>query len=184
MLTDNQIKKLIDLEKLKIEPFDGKNLKASRYDIHLGRYILKPKNVIEVMDLSDPRIQPEYEKIDISEDDFMLNPGDFVLGQTLEMLELDSDIGIFIDGSTTPARLGITIHQSATFVPPGQDSHIITLEIFNAGPWKVKLPYNLRIGKLIFFKTSEKNKISTKAHNRYNGQKETTGAIIQKNNES
>lgn len=43
MLTDKQIKGLIKVNKVTIEPYDEKNLKAGKYDIHLGRYILIPK---------------------------------------------------------------------------------------------------------------------------------------------
>ncbi len=183
MLTDKQIRNAIETGKLKIEPFDEKSLKASRYDIRLGKYILIPKNTSKTIDLTNPDVQPEYDKVDITKTGYTLNPGDFVLGQTDELLTLDSDIGIFIDGSTTAARLGLSIHQCSTFIPPGQDAHIITLELLNGGPWKIKLSYKLRIGKLIIFQTSEKNTIPTKVYNRYNGQKETTGAVIKLNND-
>lgn len=183
MLTDKQIQGLIDQKKITIDPFDVKSLKTSRYDVHLGRFILKPINIGEVIDLADPKVQPEYEKIDMSEVGHVVNPGEFLLGQTLEKFALDSDTGMFIDGSSTPARLGVTIHQSSTFVPPGQDLHIITLEMFNAGPWKIKLQNKLRIGKVIFFQSSEKNSRPTSLFNRYNGQSEATGAILKPNNE-
>jgi len=62
---------------------------------------------------------------------------------------------------------------------PGQDDHIITLEIFNASPFKIKIYPGLQIGKLIFFQSSEKNEISYKEYGKYAGQSETTGAKIE-----
>lgn len=152
--------------------------------MHLGQYILIPKKSSQIIDLADPKVQPGYEKKDLSIEPFILNPGQFILGQTLELVGLESDIGMFIDGSSTVARLGLTVHLSSSFIPPGQDPHIITLEIYNAGPWKVKLSWNLRVGKLVMFQYSEENTITAKTYNRYNGQQEVTGAKIKQNNKS
>jgi len=179
MLSDKQIKKLIHLKKVTVTPYDESNLKAGKYDVHLGRYVLIPKKTKKIVDLYYPKFQPQYGREDISKKSFILNPGQFILGQTLEVIGLDSDIGMFIDGSTTMARLGILIHLSSTFIPPGQDPHIITLEIFNAGAWKVALSYKVKVGKLLVFKYSEKNAIAAKTFNRYNGQREATGAKIE-----
>ena len=183
MLTDRQIKKLVADKKVTIAPYDENNVMAGKYNIHLGRYLLKPLNQGGVIDFDNIETQPKYEKLDLKEESFILEPGQFVLGQTNEEIGLSSDVGMFLDGSTSFARVGVTIHQSAFFIPPVQDPHIITLEFYNAGPWRVKLSYLLRVGKLIAFSYSEANKISAKMYNRYNGQKETTGSILMGNNE-
>lgn len=179
MLTDTQIKTLLDNKKISVSDFDESNLKAGKYDIRLGHIILKPKNIGEVIDPVSPRAKPEYEKVDIAQDGFyILKPGEFVLGQTHELIGLDSDVGMLLDGNTTLARLGLMIHMTAMFINPGQDPGIITLEMFNAGPWQIKLSYKMIMGKLLVFQYSENNKISNKSYNKYNAQKETVGALL------
>lgn len=182
MLTDKQLLDLINNGRVTITPFNEKNLKAGKYDVHLGNNLLIPQDTTEIIDPTNPKSSPKYAKFNLAEKSFILEPKQFVLGQTAELVGLPADVGMFLDGSTTLARIGLTIHQSANYIPPGQDAHIITLEIFNASPWRIKLVDGMRIGKFIAFKYSEENRINAKDFNRYNGQQETTGAIFAPNN--
>ncbi len=183
-LTDQQIKSLVQSGKVKIEPYSESLVRAGRYDIHLGQFLLLPKPTTTVLDPGNPTVQPEYERINLKSNSFTLQPGQFVLGQTLEKLTLAPDVGMFLDGSSTLARLGVSIHQAANFIPPGQDAHVITLEIMNVGPWQIKLSYKLRMGKLMVFTYSKDNVVSTRDFNRYNHQSETTGALLKKGNQA
>jgi len=178
MLTDTQIKKYIKSARIRITPFDEKLVKTSSYQIRLGNTLLIPENG-QLIDLKNPDEQPRYKKVELTEEGYILKPKEFILGQTLEKIAMDSDILIFADGRSTLARLGISIHQSSMSLLPGQDDHIITLEIFNASPFKIKIYPGLQIGKLIFFQSSEKNEISYKEYGKYAGQSETTGAKIE-----
>lgn len=180
MLTDNEVFQLIQQQKITIDPFDTKHLKAGKYEVHLGKTILVPKEPGKLIDPLDESTKPEYETIDLKNEEFILKPGMFVLGQTIEMIGLDGDVAMMIDGSTSFARVGMSVHISASVIPPGQDPHIITLEIFNAGIWSIKLSEGLRVGKLISFKFNEKNKIEARDYNQYNGQKVTTGSIFKR----
>lgn len=183
MLTDRQIEDSIKSGRFSVAPFHKKNIRTSRYNVHLGSTILKPINIGQTINPADPKIQPEYQEIDILNSNYVLKSGDFVLGQTLEKVGLDSDLGLFVDGSSTLARLGLSICQTASFITPGQDPHIIVLEFYNAGPWNIELSYNLKIGKLIVFRSSEMNRTPMREFNRYGGQSVSTGAIILENNE-
>lgn len=176
MLSDIGIKEQIDSGNISIEPFAAENLLAGNYKVHLGPSILKPIPSTKIVDPNDKSTVPEYEKLNLEETSYVLQPGEFILGQTAEKIGLNSSIGMFIDGRSTLARLGLTIHQSANYIPAGQDPHIITLEIYNAGIWQVKLTNNMRIGKLVVFKFEQANAIPEKKSNPYNGQQETTGA--------
>lgn len=180
MLTDKQLLSLIKSGKVTIEPFAPSNLMAGKYDVHLGPTILIPKKTTKIIDPEDPKKYPEYQKINISKKPFVIKPGEFVLGQTAELIGLSAEVGMFLDGRTTLARLGLTVHLASNFIPPGQDPHIITLEIFNASPWKIQLTNNMRVGKIVAFQYSDKNTISAKDFNQYNGQKEAMGATFRK----
>jgi dCTP deaminase len=88
------------------------------------------------------------------EDTFRLAPGGFVLAQTLEQVYIPPDLVGFVEGRSSWARLGVTIHVTAPKIDPGFNA-TITLEMANFG----KIPVELRAGvdqpaQLMFFKLS------------------------------
>ena len=60
----------------------------------------------------------------------MIHPGEFVLGSTVEWVELPDDIVARIEGKSSLGRLGLIVHATAGFVDPGF-SGTLTLEITN-----------------------------------------------------
>ena len=82
------------------------------------------------------------------EEDFALTPEQFVLAYTLERIELPNYLAARIEGRSTLARLGVSIHQTAPTVHAtfrGQ----LRLEISNNGPYTVVLRPHLRVCQLI-----------------------------------
>lgn len=75
------------------------------------------------------------------QDVFRLHPGQFVLAQTLERILIPPDLVGFVEGRSSWARLGITIHVTAPKIDPGFDAPI-TLEMANFG----RIPVDLRAG--------------------------------------
>jgi dCTP deaminase len=75
------------------------------------------------------------------QDIFRLEPGRFVLAQTLERVRIPHDLVGFVEGRSSMARLGITIHLTAPKIDPGFDG-TITLEMANFG----NVPVDLRAG--------------------------------------
>lgn len=73
--------------------------------------------------------------------EFLLNPGGFVLAQTLETVYIPPDLVGLVEGRSSWARIGVTIHVTSPKIDPGFNSHI-TLEMSNLG----KVPVNLRAG--------------------------------------
>ncbi|HEY0554730.1 MAG TPA: dCTP deaminase [Thermoanaerobaculia bacterium] len=72
-------------------------------------------------------------------DTFLLKPGHFVLAQTLECVSIPSDLVGLVEGRSSWARVGITIHVTAPKIDPGFNAPI-TLEMANFG----NLPVSLR----------------------------------------
>lgn len=178
MLSDTEIASHLKKNELSIDPFNPAHLGAGSYQVHLGKIILVPVPTDQLINPLDAQTQPAYTKIDLTQEPFVLTPGMFVLGQTVEKIRLSSQFSAIIDGSSTLARTGLTIHQSATFISPGQDPHIITLEIKNDGIWNIQFTLGMKIGKLIFFKYESPNTVELKEANQYNGQDETIGALF------
>jgi dCTP deaminase len=71
-------------------------------------------------------------------DTFRLEPGSFVLAQTLERVLIPNDLVGLIEGRSSFARVGITIHVTAPKIDPGFDAHV-TLEMMNLGGAPVEL---------------------------------------------
>jgi dCTP deaminase len=80
---------------------------------------------------------------------FVIHPGEFVLGRTLEWVELPDDVVARIEGKSSIGRLGLIVHATAGFVDPGFKG-TLTLEITNLTRVPIKLSPNLLIAQLSF----------------------------------
>ena len=57
------------------------------------------------------------------EEPFVLHPGEFALGTTIERIGLPDDIVGRLEGKSSLGRLGLLIHSTAGYVDPGWDGH-------------------------------------------------------------
>jgi dCTP deaminase len=90
----------------------------------------------------DPSLWSSADLWEFNEADvFRLKPGEFVLAQTLEVVQIPSDLVGMVEGRSSWARVGITIHVTAPKIDPGFHGNI-TLEMANFG----KVPVDLRAG--------------------------------------
>lgn len=78
----------------------------------------------------------------IETDEFLLEPQEFVLAQTLERVVMPSHLMGFVEGRSSWARTGISVHLAAPKIDPGFDG-TITLEMTNHG----KVPVELSAGQ-------------------------------------
>jgi dCTP deaminase len=104
-------------------------------------------------------------------EEYTLDPGGFVLAQTLEKVSLPADIVGFVEGRSTWARLGVTVHVTAPKIDPGFSGHI-ALEMANFGRCRICLRARLdKPCQLILFKTTsrvaKKDLYGTKKTDRY-----------------
>lgn len=85
---------------------------------------------------------------------YVLHPGEFVLALTHETIEIPPDLIGHVEGRSTYARMGLSMHQTAPWIQPGWRGQI-TLEIRNAGPLHISLtPLIDRPCQLTFLKLS------------------------------
>lgn len=111
-------------------------------DLHLGRRFSQLKEQPEYLPAIhvDPSVWGSADLWSHHEQDvFRLHPGEFVLAQTLERIRIPEDLVGFVEGRSSWARLGITIHVTAPKIDPGFDA-TITLEMANFG----RIPVDLR----------------------------------------
>ena len=86
---------------------------------------------------------------------FTLDPSDFVLAMTLESITVPKNLIAMVEGRSTYARLGLSMHQTAPWIQPGWSGPIV-LEIMNNGPLKINLtPIIDRPCQLTFFRLTD-----------------------------
>ncbi len=99
----------------------------------------------------DPRNIPDdaTERIEVpSGESFVLHPGDFVLGSTVERVKIPADLVARVEGRSSLGRLAIVVHATAGFIDPGFEGQI-TLELSNLGRTAVKLYPGMRISQIV-----------------------------------
>lgn len=177
MLSDKDILKVINEGLLSISPFSEKQLRPAGISFHLGKEILVPKPV-KLIDLKNNE-DLDYDQQEISEDEpFIIQPQQFVLGHTEEIISVSTKLGFIIEGRSTLARLGISVEQSATIVDPGHDERPLTLEIYNCGPSPVTLYRGMSVAKGLVFKLSSRAGRDFDKYARYASQKSGVGKPI------
>ena len=151
---------------------------AASLDVHLDRKLLVFKTwrhpfYIDVKQSLDDL--NELVEID-DERPFLLNPGEFVLGSTLESVTLPDDIVGRLEGKSSLGRIGLLIHSTAGYVDPGWQGHL-TLELSNVAKLPVTLYYGMKIGQLSFLRltTAAENVYGAEGlGSKYQGQTEPT----------
>ena len=130
--------------------------------------------------LIDPRAPETFEQLTtavrLGEDErFIVHPGEFVLGTTLEHVEIPDDLVARLEGRSSIGRLGIVIHSTAGFIDPGFRGRI-TLEISNLGRIAVALYPGMRICQIAFeqMSTAVDVNYARKRHAKYQGQQTAT----------
>ena len=179
MPSDRDIRAALEAGHVLIRPYDPVDLQPSSVDLHLDRtFRVFRNNRYPFIDVRQP--QPDLTELLRVEDDepFILHPGEFVLGQTLEWVELPNDLVARLEGRSSLGRLGLLIHSTAGYVDPGWRGNL-TLELSNVANLPIALYAGMRIGQISFFKMSspvDRPYGSPDLGSRYQGQSEPTAS--------
>ena len=150
ILSDRSLREAIAAGRIVIEPLDDTCIQPSSIDVKVGNLFRVFRNhtagVIDVkQDLEDLT-----ELVTINDDGvFMLHPGEFVLGSTLERIAVPDDLVARIEGKSSLGRLGLLIHSTAGFIDAGFDGHI-TLELSNVASLPITIYPRMKIGQVSF----------------------------------
>lgn len=151
ILSDGSIRKLLADGRLAIDPLEDLQIQPASVDVRLGSQFLVFRN--HTCEVIDPFSRPADLMDAVSVVDgqaFVLHPGEFVLGTTLETIGLPDDIVARVEGKSSLGRLGLLIHATAGFVDPGWRSAQITLELSNVATLPIKLWPRMKVGQLSF----------------------------------
>ena len=191
VLSDHTIREQIDAGRIKIEPFEPELVQPSSVDVRLDKFFRLFDN--HRYPYIDPAAeQPDLTRLvevggsagtsaasgDTAEDRFVLHPGEFVLGSTLETVTLPDDLAARVEGKSSLGRLGLLTHATAGFVDPGFSGHV-TLELSNVATLPIMLWPGMKIGQLCFIRLSSpaENPYGSAAYgSHYQGQRGPTAS--------
>jgi dCTP deaminase len=154
LLSDRDIRAEVGAGRVVLEPWDPAMVQPSSIDVRMDKYFrLFDNHKYRVIDPSTD--QPDLTRlveVDPGEG-FVLHPGEFVLGSTLETVTLPDDLAARVEGKSSLGRLGLLTHATAGFVDPGFSGHV-TLELSNVATLPIMLWPGMKIGQLAFFRLS------------------------------
>jgi dCTP deaminase len=176
IFSDRSIKEAIASGSIQIYPYEPAYVQPSSVDLRVGdgfRVFVNHK-YSEI----DPRAPQEdlTQLIEVGDEPFMLHPGEFVLGSTLERVKLGEDVVARLEGKSSLGRLGLLIHSTAGFIDPGFEGHI-TLELSNVATLPIAIYPGMKIGQISFYQmTTDADHPygSSEAGSKYQGQRGPT----------
>ena len=157
LLSDGELQEALASGHLRIDPPpSGNSIQPASIDLHLGPdlYVQSREAITgiivnpEAVDVN--RLVRTYaEYVDLAAAGrWVLRPGDFVIGETNERIDIPHDLGARVEGRSRLARLGVGVHITAPKIDPGFGT-TVTLEIQNQGAWANELTAGMRICTLL-----------------------------------
>lgn len=151
ILSDASIRQALQDARIDIDPLAEDAIQPSSVDLRVDATFRVFNNHLY------PYIDVRADQVGLTEpvkatDDqpFILHPGEFVLGSTLEKVTLPRDLVARIEGKSSLGRLGLLVHATAGFVDAGF-SGWLTLELSNVANLPIAIYPGMKIGQLAFF---------------------------------
>ncbi|MCX6767125.1 MAG: dCTP deaminase [Candidatus Micrarchaeota archaeon] len=181
ILSDRSIRQELARGRIVVKPFYPNCVQPSSIDLHLSNEFRVFKHSTHPVIDVRKKFGEYTELIKVKDDTpFIIHPNEFVLGSTVENVEIPGDIVGRLEGKSSLGRLGIIIHATAGYVDPGWKGRL-TLEISNVGKIPVTLYPDMKIAQLSFLMmTTPADNLygSKKTNNRYQYQRGPTESKI------
>ena len=153
ILSDRSLREQIAAGRIVVDPLDESLIQPSSIDVRISNLFRVFRNhtagVIDVK--KDMAELTELVEMPDDGEAFMLHPGEFVLGSTLERVAVPDDLVGRVEGKSSLGRLGLLIHSTAGFVDAGFDGHI-TLELANVASLPITIYPQMKIGQVSFMR--------------------------------
>lgn len=159
-LSDISITKALADGKICIEPFKKKYLRPSSVCFTLGMKLIVPEWPKKVFLSNSGSYPTPKEQIDLNTTEFFIEPNEFVLGATQEIISLSRNFTAVIFNISGLSRLGVEVC-SSSLISPGFGSELasnLTLEIFNKGKSAILLKPGMRICHIAFVPLDSESK--------------------------
>jgi dCTP deaminase len=151
IFSDRTILEAIGAGRVSIDPFDADLVQPSSVDVRCDRrFRVFENHRYPIIDPKEPQADLTTEVEASQEDPFILHPGEFVLGTTLETIRLGDDVVARLEGKSSLGRLGLLIHSTAGFIDPGFRGQV-TLELSNVANLPIAIYPEMKIGQISFY---------------------------------
>jgi dCTP deaminase len=179
VLSDGTITELVQAGRIRIDPWSPDHVQPASVDLRLGdSFRVFTNHTVAAIDLADVPDNLTREVVVPEGGTFVIHPGEFCLGRTLEWVELPDDIVARIEGKSSLGRLGLIVHATAGFCDPGWKG-TLTLELNNLTRVPIILHPGLEIAQLSFM-TLDRPALrpygSTDLGSHYQGQRAATAS--------
>jgi len=154
VLSDRTIRDELKKGQIVIDPFDDSAVQPASVDLRLNDSFRVFRGTSRpFIDVRQP-VDDLTELIQIAEEEpFIIQPGTFFLGSTLETITLPDDIVGRVDGKSSLGRLGLLVHATAGYIDPGWTG-TLTLELSNQSQMPIALYLGMRIAQISFQRLS------------------------------
>jgi dCTP deaminase len=120
ILSDADILRRLEEGSLVVEPLDDPDIQIqpASVDLRLGQTFLEFQhaNIPCIHPNSEQEVEEYVEEVDVGDDgEYVLHPGDFVLGTTHERVEIPDDLIAHVEGRSSLGRLAIVVHASLPY---------------------------------------------------------------------
>ena len=150
ILSDRSIREALAAGRIVIDPLDEACLQPSSIDVKVSHLFRVFRNHSHAVIDVKKELAGLTELVEMNLDEaFVLHPGEFVLGSTLERVAIASDLVARVEGKSSLGRLGLLIHSTAGFIDAGFDGHI-TLELSNVANLPITIYPGMKIGQVSF----------------------------------
>lgn len=154
ILSDRDLKIELESGRVVVDPLGVNAIQPSSIDLRIGRHFRIFANTrYPYIDVRKP-MEDLTELVEVTgEEPFILHPGEFVLGTTLERVAIPDDLVGRLEGKSSLGRLGLLIHSTAGFVDAGFAGNL-TLELSNVANLPITLYPGMKIGQISLFRMS------------------------------
>ena len=184
VLSDRTIKAEVAAGRIVIDPYEEGLIQPSSVDVRVDRKFRVFRNSrYPYIDVRQP-MDDLTELVEIEgQEPFILHPGEFVLGQTLESIALPDDVVARLEGKSSLGRLGLLIHSTAGFVDPCFEGNL-TLELSNVANLPITIYHGMPIGQISFMRMDGPVDVpygASEAGSKYQGQAEPNPSRFYRN---
>lgn len=151
ILSDGDLTRCLHSGHIAITPCRKEAIQPSSIDLRLS-YQFRVFNHSKYTHI-DPSNLPEDLTILVEkteENPFILHPGEFILGSTIEHVTLSSSYAARLEGKSSIGRIGLQVHSTAGVIDPGFSGQI-TLELTNVANLPILLCPGLDVAQLTVF---------------------------------
>ncbi len=179
IFSDRTIREAIESGRIRLDPYDPSLVQPSSVDVRCdNRFRVFENHRYAHIDPKSPQADLTTEVKTSESDPFILHPGEFVLGATLETVGLGNDVVARLEGKSSLGRLGLLIHSTAGFIDPGFTGQV-TLELSNAANLPITIYPGMKIGQISFYEmttTADHPYGSPELGSKYQGQSGPTAS--------